>query len=177
MVRRIKAKLLKQIDDEKRASLIMSRMHKQINKQQYMASISFKKLWESEMDNIASKKTKVQDIIPNQLKLEVHDTYKKDEKITTKFKPVNAEDVINKAYPVEIFFKNRRSYIIIRKKYNQFKTLSKKQPTEEVLVQRVAETTIQILYDKGFFDNYNIANEVLKTILFTRRKTDLEQNK
>ena len=32
MVRRIKAKLLKDINDEKRANLIMSRMKKQINK-------------------------------------------------------------------------------------------------------------------------------------------------
>ena len=34
----------------------------------------------------------------NQLKLEVHDTYKKDEKITTNFEPINNEDFTNKAY-------------------------------------------------------------------------------
>ena len=32
---------------------------------------------ESEFDNIVSKKDKVQDMNINQLKLEVHDTYKK----------------------------------------------------------------------------------------------------
>ena len=34
----------------------------------------------------------------NQLKLEVHDTYKKDEKLTTNFEPTDNTDVINKAY-------------------------------------------------------------------------------
>ena len=37
----------------------------------------------------------------NQLKLEVHDTYKKDEKLTTNFEPTDNTDVINKAYLVE----------------------------------------------------------------------------
>ena len=32
----------------------------------------------------------------NQLKLGVHDTYKKDEKLTTNFEPINNEDVIKK---------------------------------------------------------------------------------
>ena len=36
-----------------------------------------------------------------QLKLEVHDTYKVDEKITTNSKAVNNEDVIRKAYLVK----------------------------------------------------------------------------
>ena len=40
----------------------------------------------------------MQDIIINQLKLEVHDTYKEDEKKTTNFEAVNNEDVINTAY-------------------------------------------------------------------------------
>ena len=93
-----KAKLLKQTDDEKRANLIMSRMKKQMNKQYQMAYISYNKLWESEFDNIVSKKDKVQDLNINQLKLEVHDTYKKEEKITTNFEPTDNTGVINKAY-------------------------------------------------------------------------------
>ena len=32
----------------------------------------------------------------NQLKLEVHDTYKKDEKLTTNFEPTDNSDVIKK---------------------------------------------------------------------------------
>ena len=63
-----------------------------------MAYISYNKLWESEFDGIVSKRDKLQDLKINQLKLEVHDTYKKDEKITTNFEAVNDEDVINKAY-------------------------------------------------------------------------------
>ena len=40
-----------------------------------MAYISYNKLWESEFDGIVSKRDKLQDI--NNLKLEVHDAYKK----------------------------------------------------------------------------------------------------
>ena len=63
-----------------------------------MAYISYNKLWESEFDNIVSKRDKLQDLNINQLKLEVHDTYRKDEKMTTNFKAVDDEDVINKGY-------------------------------------------------------------------------------
>ena len=63
-----------------------------------MAYKSYNKLWESEFDNIVSKKDKVQDSNINQLKLEVHDTYKKDQKITTNFETVDNEDAINKSY-------------------------------------------------------------------------------
>ena len=42
-----------------------------------MAPISYNKLWESEFDNIVSKKDKVQDLNNKQLKVEVHDSYKK----------------------------------------------------------------------------------------------------
>ena len=63
-----------------------------------MAYISFKKGWESEFDGIVSKRDKLQDLNINQLKLEVHDTYKKDEITTTNFKAVNDPDVLNKAH-------------------------------------------------------------------------------
>ena len=62
-----------------------------------MAYISYNKLWESEFDGIVSKRDKLQDININQLKLEVHDTYKKDDKLTTKFESIDSEDVVNKA--------------------------------------------------------------------------------
>ena len=61
-----------------------------------MAFISYNRLWESDFDNIVSKKDKLQDLKINQLKLEVHDTYKKDEKRTTSFEPTNDIDVMNK---------------------------------------------------------------------------------
>ena len=63
-----------------------------------MAYISYKKLWESEFDGIVSKRDKLQDLNINQLKLEVHDTYKKDEKITTSFEATDDSDVLNKGY-------------------------------------------------------------------------------
>ena len=61
-----------------------------------MAYKTYNKLWESQFDNIDSKEDKTQDMIINQLKLEVHDTYKKDEKTTTNFEPNLYGDVKNK---------------------------------------------------------------------------------
>ena len=63
-----------------------------------MAYISYNKLWGSEFDGIVSKRDKLQDLNISQLKLEVHDTYKKDEKITKNFEPTDNTDVINKGY-------------------------------------------------------------------------------
>ena len=60
-----------------------------------MAYWGYDKLWENEFDEIVSKKSKVQDINVNQLKLDIVDTYDKYEKIPTNFKPVDDEDVIN----------------------------------------------------------------------------------
>ena len=53
-----------------------------------MAYISYNKLWESEFDGIASKSDKLQDLNINQLKLGVHDTYRKDEKKQQTLKPL-----------------------------------------------------------------------------------------
>ena len=46
-----------------------------------MAYIPYSKLRKSEFDDIAWEKDKVQDMKINQLKLELHDSYRKDEKI------------------------------------------------------------------------------------------------
>ena len=67
------ANLLKQMNDERRAKLIMSRMKKQMKNVKQMAYISYNILWENEFDNIVSKRDKLQDVNNNQLKLEVDD--------------------------------------------------------------------------------------------------------
>jgi len=142
-----------------------------------MAYISYNKLWESEFDGIVSKRDKLQDLNINQLKLEVHDTYKKDEKITTNFEPTDNEDVINKAYLDEKLSKINGHISYIEKDYNEFKSQYNKQSVEDILIQRAVKTTIQILYDKGLFDNYDNADKVLEDFLFTtRRRGDLENN-
>ena len=46
----------------------------------------------------------------NQIKLEVHDTGEKDEKMSTKFERSNQEDVINKFYLDEKFSNERITY-------------------------------------------------------------------
>ena len=63
-----------------------------------MGYISYKGPWESNFDRIVSKRDKLQDSNFNQLKLEVHDTYEKHEKLTTNFEPTDDSDVKNKAY-------------------------------------------------------------------------------
>ena len=82
-----------------------------------MAYISYNKLWESEFDRIVSKRDKLQDLNINQLKLEVYDAYKKDEKITTYFEPNDNEDVINKGYLDSKLMKNRWTLIKNRKRF------------------------------------------------------------
>ena len=127
-----------------------------------MAYISYNKLWESEFDNIVSKRDKLQDLNINQLKLEVHDTYKKDEKLTTNFQPVDDSDVINLGYLNEKLSKIQGQISHFQKEYNEFKLEYNKQSVEDILIQRAVKTTIQILYDKGLFDNYANADKVLE---------------
>ena len=141
-----------------------------------MAYISYNKLWESEFDGIVSKRDKLQDLKINQLKLEVHDTYKKNEKTKTIFKAVVDENVINKVYLDEKLKKTTGHISYIEKDYNEFKKQYNKQSVEEILFQRAVKTTIQTLYDKGLFDNYANAHKVSEDFLFTtRRKGDLEE--
>ena len=141
-----------------------------------MAYISYNKLWESEFDGIVSKRDKLQGLNINQLKLEVHDTFKKDEKIITKFEPTDNSDVINKSYLDEKLKKIYGHISYIEKDYNEFKLQNNKQNVEDILIQRAVKATIQILYDKGLSDNYANANKVLEDFLFTtRRRGDLPE--
>ena len=135
-----------------------------------MAYISYDKIWESEIDGIVSKRDKLQDLSINQLKLEVHDIYKKDEKITTNFEPVYDSDVINKSYLDSKLIKIDGHLSKLEKDYNELNLQYNKQNVEDILIQRAVKTTIQILYDKGLFDNYANADKVLEDFLFVRRR-------
>ena len=137
-----------------------------------MAYISYNKLWESEFDGIVSKRDKLQDRNINQLKLKVDDTYKKDEKLTTSFEAVNNEDVINKSYLDEKLLKINGHLSKLEKDFNEFNKQYNKQSVEDILFQRAVKTTIQILYDKGLFDNFQNADKVLEDFLFTTRRTE-----
>ena len=140
-----------------------------------MAYISYNKLWESEFDGIVSKRDKLQDLNINNLKLEVHDSYKKDEKLTTNFEPVDDSDVINKGYLDSKLFKIDGHLSKLKKDFNEIKKQYNKQSVEEILIQRAVKTTIQILYDKGLFDNYANADKVLEFFFTTRRRGDLSE--
>ena len=141
-----------------------------------MAYISYNKLWESEFDGIVSKRDKLQDLNINNLILEVHDTYKKDEKLTTNFRPVDDSDVINKGHLDSKLLKIDGHLSKSEKDFNEFKLQYNKQNVVEILVQRAVKTTIQILYDKGLFDIYDNADKVLEDFLFTtRRRGDLSE--
>ena len=141
-----------------------------------MAYISYNKLWESEFDGIVSKRDRLQVSNISQLKLEVHDTYKKDEKISTNFEPFDNDDVINKGYLDSKLIKIDGHLSKLEKDFNEFKIQYNKQSVENILIQRAVKTTIKILYDKGLFDNYANADKVLEDFLFTtRRRGDLSE--
>ena len=124
-----------------------------------MTYISYNRLWESEFDGIVSKRDKLQDSNINNLKLEVLDTYKKDEKLTTNFEPVDNSDVINKGFLDDKLLKINGHLSKLEKDYNEFNLQYNKQSVEEILIQRAVKTTIQILYDKGLFDKFQNADK------------------
>ena len=65
----------------------------------------------------------------------------------------------------------------LEKDFNEFKLEYNKQIVEDISIQRAVKTTIQILYDKGLFDNYDNADKVLEDFLFvTRRRGHLSEN-
>ena len=141
-----------------------------------MANISYNKLWESEFDGIVSKRGKIQDANINQLKLEVYDAYKKDEKLTKNSEPIDNLDVINKGYLDSKLLKIDGHISKLEKDYNEFKLQYNKQNVEDILIQRAVKTTIQILYDRGLFDKFQKADKVLEDFLFTtRRRGDLSE--
>ena len=100
----------------------------------------------------------------NPLKLEVYDRYREDEKLTTNFEPTDDSDVINKAYLYGKLLKMDGHLSFLGKDYNEYKLQYNKQSVEEVLVQRAKKTTIQILYDKGLFDDFTNADEIFQKI-------------
>ena len=136
------------------------------------------KLRRSEFYNNVSAKDRVQEMNLNQTKVKINDTYKKDEKIPTNFEPSHNEDVIHKGYLDTKLSEVEGHLLLIEKDYNEFKLRNDKQ-SEEILFQRAVKTIMQILYDKGLFDNYNYSDEVLKDYLLIdegneRRRPDLE---
>ena len=96
---------------------------------------------------------------------------KRIKKIITIFEAVNDENVKNKASQDENLSKLDGRLSFLEKDYNEYRL----QSVEEISIQRAVETIIQILYDKGLFDNYATADEVLQDSLFTRRRPDLEE--
>ena len=85
-----------------------------------MAYISYNKLWESKFDGIVSKGDNLRDLNFNQLKLEVHDTYKKDENITINSEAIDDKDVINIAYLDTKLLQIDGHLSKLEKDYNEF---------------------------------------------------------
>ena len=92
------------------------------------------------------------------MKLEVQDTYEKDEELTTDFEPINIEDVINKAYLDEKILKRNSQLPILEKDYNEFKLQCNKQFVEVILIQRAVKMTIQ----NGLIDAFSNADKFIK---------------
>ena len=69
---------------------------------------------------------------------------------------------MNKAYVDERLLKINGHLSLLEKDYNEFRFQYHKQSVGKILIQRALKTTIQIIYDKGLFDNFAKADEVLK---------------
>ena len=87
----------------------------------------------------------MQDINLDQFKLKVNDSYKNDEKITTNFETSIGKDAINKAYLDERLSKIDGHISLLEQDYNEIKLLSDKQFIEEVLIQKVVKSKVQVL--------------------------------
>ena len=83
----------------------------------------------------------------NQLKLEVHDFYRKDENRTKIFETSNDENLTNEAYLNEKFPEINGHLSLLEKDYNKFKLHYDKQTVGEILIQRAVKATIQKPYD------------------------------
>ena len=123
------------------------------------------------------KKNKIPDMKFDQLKLDVYHTYKKDENFTTNFEAVNDEDVINKGFSDTKISKIEGQISYIGKSYHEFELHNK----EDLQFERAVRTTKEILYDKGLFDIYDNADQIIKDYLLVevndRRRPDLGQSK
>ena len=83
---------------------------------------------------------------------------------------------IEKAFADEKLEKIDCHISYIEKDYNEFKLQYIKQSVDDILIQRAIKTAVQILYDKGLFDDFQNADKVLEDFLFTtRRRGDLER--
>ena len=76
----------------------------------------------------------------------------------------------NKAFSDENLFKINGHLSLLEKGYNEFKLQYNKQSVEEILIQRDVKTTKQIHCDKGLFDSFSNADEVLKGFWFVIRR-------
>ena len=101
----------------------------------------------------------------NKLKLKVNDTYEKYEKLA-KTETSDDSDVKDKAYLDTKISKIEHQISTMQKEYNGIKLHSNKQSGKEILIEKVVETNIQTLYDKGSFDNFSNRYEVLRNHIF-----------
>ena len=67
---------------------------------------------------------------------------------------------MNKAYLDEKLFKRNGHLSLLEKYCNDFELQYNKQSVEQILFQRAVKTTMQKLYDKGLFDNFEHAVKV-----------------
>ena len=92
-------------------------------------------------------------------------------KITTKIEAVNDEGVINEEYLNTTLDEEKGHISYIGKNItNEFKYYER--CNGEVRIEKARKTTIQKVYAKRLFDNYDNANEVLKNylLMFMNRK-------
>ena len=125
-----------------------------------MAYVSYDKVWKGKFYNSVSAKERVRDINQKRLKLKVNDTYKKDEKITANFEPIDDPDSIYKTYPDTILSEIEEQIPYTAKSTTNIK-YNNKQSVEEILIERAVKKTIKMFSDKILFYNSDNARDIL----------------
>ena len=83
------------------------------------------------------------------------------------FEPLNIENAVNKGYLDTKILEVEAHLSLVEKNSNEFKLHSdkKKQSDDEFLIEKAVKTSIQIPFDEGLIDNYDIVDEVFKGCL------------
>ena len=110
------------------------------------------------------------------MKLNVNDSYERDEKVTTTFEPSKNEDVLNKGYIDTKFTEIKGNLLFIEKVFKEIELYTNKQSVEEILIEGAVKTTIQIFYNGGLNNFSDNLDQVIKDYFSTEKRRDPYSN-
>ena len=139
-----------------------------------MAYNYYNKLWESEFDNLVSKRYKVQ--YSNIIQLKYMIVTKKMKKYQQTLNLLMMKMLQIEVFQTKKISKTDGNLSLLEKDYNEVKLQYNKQSVERTLIEKAVKTTMPIHYEKKLFDSFHKTDEVLQDFLFsTRRTPDLKK--